>query len=288
MNDVPQRFEKVADGIPGAEGPVFDRAGRFFVVEPFAGKILQILEGGENREHANTGGIPAGLTVDARDHLWVADMKLGILRVSPDGVVEHVVSRFEGQPVRGCNDLVLDAHENVYCTAPAGSNWEQRVGELYCWLASSRTLLRLDAGFAFCNGIALTADQRTLILAETMTKTLWAYDVVSPGNVTHKRRFATLPGDHHGGPDGVDFDVAGNLLATNWGGGSIDVFDPRGSLIERVLTPFEKPSNLHFGGADGRDLYVTEHTHDAVWRTRWPRRGLLALHSSRSRADNPA
>jgi len=271
-------FEKVADGIPGAEGPVFDRAGRFFVVEPFAGKILQIQSAGKKREHANTGGIPAGLAVDARDHLWVVDMKLGLLRVSPTGEVESIVSQFEGQPIRGCNDLVLDEHENVYCTAPAGSNWKERVGELYCWLASARKLLRLDAGFAFCNGIALTADQRTLIVAETMTKTLWAYDVDSPGQVKNKRHWATLPGEHHGGPDGIDFDTAGNLLATNWGGGSIDVFDPRGALIERVITPFEKPSNLHFGGADGCDLYMTEHTHDAVWKTRWKRAGLLALH----------
>jgi gluconolactonase len=280
MRAVSETFEKVADGIPGAEGPVFDRAGRFFVVEPFAGKILQIQSAGQKREQANTGGIPAGLAVDARDHLWVADMKLGLLRVRPTGEVESIVSQFEGQPIRGCNDLVLDAEENVYCTAPAGSNWKERVGELYCWLASSRKLLRLDAGFAFCNGIALTADQRTLIVAETMTKTLWAYDVDSPGQVKNKRHWATLPGEHHGGPDGIDFDTAGNLLATNWGGGSIDVFDPRGALIERVITPFEKPSNLHFGGADGCDLYVTEHTNDAVWKTRWKRPGLLALHRS--------
>ncbi len=271
-------FEKVADGIPGAEGPVFDRAGRFFCVEPFAGKILQILASGEKREHANTGGIPAGLAVDARDHLWVADMKLGILRVGPDGAVEHVASHVDGQPIRGCNDLVLDAHENVYCTAPAGSNANKPVGELYCWLAASRSVVRLDRGFAFCNGIALTADGLTLIVAETMTKTLWAYDVESPGEVSKKRRFATLPGEHYGGPDGIDFDAAGNLLATYWGGGAIEVLDPRGRPIERITTPFEKPSNLHFGGADGRDLYVTEHTNDAVWKTRWPRPGLLALH----------
>jgi gluconolactonase len=278
LRAVNTRFEKVADGIPGAEGPVFDRAGRFFVVEPFAGKILQIQGGRQKREHANTGGVPAGLAIDARDHLWVADMKLGLLRVSPHGDVDHVATECEGQPIRGCNDLVLDADENIYCTAPAGSNGTERVGELYCWLASSRRLVRLDTGFAFCNGIALTADQRTLIVAETMTKTLWAYDVESRGTVANKRRWATLPGDHHGGPDGIDFDADGNLLATNWGGGSIDVFDPRGALIERVVTPFEKPSNLHFGGDDGCELYVTEHTHDAVWKARWQRSGLLALH----------
>lgn len=271
-------FERVADGIPGAEGPVFDRAGRLFVVEPFAGKILQILVDGSKREHANTGGIPAGLAVDARDHLWVADMKLGILRVSPDGAVEHVAAHVEHQPIRGCNDLVLDAHENIYCTAPAGSNEQTRIGELYCRLASSRKTLRLDDGFAFCNGIALGADGSTLVVAETLTKTLWAYDVDSPGQVSNKRRFATLPGDHPGGPDGIDFDVAGHLLVTNWGGGAIEVFDPRGKLIERIMTPFEKPSNLHFGGPDGCDLYVTEHTTDAVWKTRWHHPGLLALH----------
>ena len=262
-------FIKIAGDIPGSEGPIFDRDGRLFVVAPNNGSILEVDEAaGTTREHANTGGVPAGLQVDAENHLWVADMKLGILRVAPDGTVADAVRRYDQAPIRGCNDCAFDGRGNLYFTAPAGSNAETRVGEVFCRTADGQ-VRRLDDGYAFSNGLAVDATDSTLIVAETYTKSLWAYDIDRPGVVSGKRLFATLPGDQRGGPDGLDFDAEGNLLAAHWGSGSIDVFDPHGQLSERIETPFEQPSNVHFGGADGRGLYITEHTHNALWRTKW-------------------
>jgi gluconolactonase len=119
------------------------------------------------------------------------------------------------------------------------------------------------------------------VVAETFTKTLWAYELTESGHVVRKSHWATLSGNHRGGPDGIDFDIDGNLLATNWGGGAIEIFDPSGRAIDRLSTPFTQPSNLHFGGPDGCDLFVTEHTSNAVWKTRWPRPGLLSLNTDR-------
>src|SRR6266545_6654738 len=158
------QFEQIARGIDGAEGPCFDRTGRFFVVAPGKGSILQIGNDGEVREYANTGGIPAGLQVDAQNNVWVADMKLGILRVSTDGQVQRVVSEFEGAPIRGCNDLSFDSRGSLYFTAPAGSNDQTPLGELFCRLGGGE-VRRLDSGFAFCNGIAVSADDSKLIVA---------------------------------------------------------------------------------------------------------------------------
>jgi len=262
-------FVQIARDIPGAEGPCFDLEGRFFMVCPGRGQILQVdLDSGSAREHANTGGVPAGLACDRENRLWVADMKLGILRVSPEGRIEDVVRTFEGQPIRGCNDLAFDGRGTVYFSAPAGSSAEKPVGEAYCRRADG-TVLRIDAGYAFSNGVAVRADDSELIVAETRPKALWAFGLAPDGSIGPKHRFATLPGKHRGGPDGMDFDVEGNLLAANWGGGTIDIFAPNGVLIERLEAPFDKPSNVHFGGADRCDLYVTEHTTNGLWRTRW-------------------
>ena len=199
-------------------------------------------------------------------------MKLGILRVSPDGKVADAVREYGGAPIRGCNDCAFDSQGNLYFTAPAGSSAEQRVGEVFCRTADGE-VRRLDDGYAFSNGLAVDAGDRTLIVAETHTKSLWAYDVERPGVVSGKRLFGKLPGDTVGGPDGLDFDAEGNLLAAHWGGGSVDVFDAGGQLIERIETPFAKPSNVHFGGPDGQSLYITEHTHNALWRTTWRHAG---------------
>lgn len=266
-------FQKVAESIPGSEGPVFNRAGRFFCVAPDSGQIVALDGDGQLRELANTRGIPAGLQVDARDRLWLADMKLGILRISPDGGITDVVREYEGTPIRGCNDLAFDSKGNLYFTAPAGSSAERSVGEIYCRTRDG-VVRRLDQGFAFCNGIAVSADDSTLIVAETHRKKLWAYDIRSPGIIAGKRVFATLSGEHFGGPDGIDFDAAGNLLATNWGGSCIEVFDSAAKRVELIPTPFAKPSNLHLGGVEGRELWVTEHTFMGVWKSRWHHCGL--------------
>lgn len=268
------QFTMLADGIPGAEGPVLDAQGRLFCVAPREGRLLEIADDGTKRELANTGGTPAGLQITDDGRIWIADMKLGILRATPAGELEHTVSTYDGQPIRGCNDCALDSRGNLYFTAPAGSSMDQPVGELFCRLLDG-TVVRLDTGYAFCNGLAVAADDATLVVAETPTKKLWAYDLPAPGRVANRRLFATLRGEHKGGPDGMDFDAGGALLATNHGGSAIEVFDATGQPEEVIELPFAHPSNVHFGGEDGRDLYITEHTNNAIWRTRWHRPGLL-------------
>jgi gluconolactonase len=270
---MPYQFENIAREIAGSEGPVFTRGGQFYCVAPDWGQVLR-LDDGVLKVFCNTCGIPAGLQADARDRLWIADMKLGILRVDHAGNVSDVVREFDGRAIRGCNDLAFDSQGHLYFTAPAGSNIETCVGEVFCRTRDG-AVTRLDQGFAFCNGIAVGHDDRTLIVAETWTKKLFAYDITAPGVVHNRRLFATLTGNHIGGPDGIDFDTDGNLLVTNWGGSCIEVFEHGGKRIETIQTPFKKPSNLHFGGPDHRELWVTEHEFMGVWKTRWRNPGLV-------------
>lgn len=263
----------IAKDIPGAEGPCVNTRGEFFMVAPNLGQILAVNDLGETREVANTGGIPAGLQCAKDDVLWLADMKLGVLAISPDGVVHPEVVEFDGKPMRGCNDCAFDSKGNLYVTAPAGSGKDTPDGEIFC-RRNDGAVIRLDGGFQFCNGIAVSADDRTLIVAETLTRGLWAYDIPAAGVVTNKRLWAMLPEVEGSlGPDGLDFDIEGNLLAAHWGGGSLDVFDPEGKLVERIMLPFKSPSNLHFGGKGSRKIFVTEHDTNGVWALEWVRAG---------------
>jgi gluconolactonase len=265
-------FTFIAKGLDGAEGPVFDTQGRFYMVVPWEGRVVRVTDDGTITDFANTGGIPAGLQCDKDDNLWLADMKLGILRISPAGAIEPVVSTFDGRPIRGCNDCSFDSQGNLYFTAPAGSDAQTPVGEVFCRKADGE-VVRLDSGYRFCNGIAVTADDRGLIVAETRVQALWWFDVLAPGVVANRRLWAKLPGGPEGGPDGIDFDEAGNLLSTNIRNGALEVYAPDGTWLESIETPFASPSNLHFGGDDGRWVYVTEHTNNALWKFHWVRRG---------------
>lgn len=261
-------FSRIAGDIPGCEGPLVTKDGRIFVVEPRNGLVLEIGADGARSVFADTGGVPAGLQLHSDGSIWVADMKLGILRVSPDGSVVPVVTTFDGAPIRGCNDCSFDSQGNLYFTAPAGSSADRPEGEVFCRLADGG-VLRLGEGYAFCNGLAVSADDRLLIVAETFTKRLHGYRLSGPGAVAEKFLFATLPGDHRGGPDGIDFDARGRLIATNLGAGHLEVLLPDGTLEQRVALPFAHPSNVHFAGDGSRTLLITEHTNHALWRTEW-------------------
>jgi gluconolactonase len=266
LSDFSDPFVCVASNVPGAEGPAFDSAGRFYCVAPDRGSVLCLADKGL-RELTNTGGIPAGLALGSDGNIWIADMKLGILQVHPaDGTLADAVRTFAGHPVRGCNDLAFDLSSNLYFSAPEGS-WETPVGQLFCRRADGEVLL-LDDGFGFCNGVAVNAAGSLLMVAETRSKKIWAYDLDTRGNARHRRQFAIVPGDHVGGPDGIDFDSEGNLLVANWGGGAIEVFDPDGHLLHRIKTPFDKPSNIEIRPGTV-ELWITEHTTNSVWSTRW-------------------
>ena len=76
-----------------------------------------------------------------------------------------------------------------------------------------------------------------------------------------------------GGAWNIDFDKAGNLLVADYGGGAIRVFNPAGELLESIEAPFEKVTNVHFGGEDGRWVYVTENTYDGLWKFHWRHAG---------------
>ncbi|BAM03092.1 SMP-30/gluconolactonase/LRE family protein [Phycisphaera mikurensis] len=272
---------RLAAPVPGAEGPIQDHDGRWFVVSS-AGPILELLDGGGTREHARTDGGPAGMQVDADNRLWLIDSKLGVLRIDPDGSVEPVVTEQDGRPLKGCNDGALDDDGNLYFTVPDGSGLDARHGRVCCRLLDG-TVRTVAEGFAFCNGLAVGPDNRTLIVAETMTRKLIAFDLPEPGVLANRRDFATLPGGNEIGADGIDFDAEGRLVVANYGEGELDVFDADGGLLDRVELPFGEVTNLHLGGPDGRDLILTEHETPGVWKTRWPVPGIRQSRACRPR-----
>lgn len=232
------------------------------------------------------GGIPAGSQCDQDNNIWIADMRLGILKMDPSGsCLQMFKNDTSGRTMQGCNDCIFDYDGNLWITAPAGniapedyrrSTKEEPFGSVYC-LTKSKKLILIDTGMAFSNGIAVMHDDKNepvkLIVAETQTKTLWQYDIKGDGKVGEKSVFGILPGDHQGGPDGMDFDEDNNLLVANWGGGHFEVFPPSGGdPIYRIKCPFVRPSNIHFLPGTST-AYVTEHDFHGLWKFEWKNKG---------------
>ncbi|GFR81472.1 diisopropyl-fluorophosphatase [Elysia marginata] len=293
-------FSKVVDNIKGAEGPVFDTKGNFFMVAPEvekdgkpAGQIVKVDLSSKQVEVIcepnidGNGGIPAGCQVDKEGNLYVADMRLGILYVKPDGTFTQIAEKDAGgRTMQGCNDCALDYDGNLWFTAPAGEiapspylrSFEEPFGSIYC-LTSDGVVVHLESNYRFSNGLAVKHSKEgrpeKLIVAETPTRTLWSYDIEGPGKISKKTQWAKLPDPGcEGGPDGMDFDENGNLLVAHWGSSFIEVFGPEGrNPIKRIQCPFDKPSNLHFKPSSNIVL-VTEHTYHGLWRFEWECKGM--------------
>ena len=110
------------------------------------------------------------------------------------------------------------------------------------------------AHLAATHRIELSPDEKTLYVNESVQKKIWAFDVDKQGNISNKRLFAEFPDF---GFDGMKCDKKGNLYATRYGKGVVVVLSPQGKIIREVTLKGKNCSNLVFGGAGGKQVYVT-------------------------------
>ena len=74
--------------------------------------------------------------------------------------------------------------------------------------------------------------------------------------------------------DGMRCDVDGNLYVSRYGKGTVAVLSPQGEVLREIDVLGKSPSNLCFGGPDGRTVYVTEVTKRRLVQFRTDRPGL--------------
>ena len=129
-----------------------------------------------------------------------------MLRREPDG---SLVTHADLAPVsmKPWNDIVVDGRGNAYVN---NIGFDFPGGEftpgLVVPVTPGGTVSRVADGLAFPNGMAITADGSTLIVAESYAEQLTAYDIGSDGSLSDRRVWATTAGDH---PDGICLDVTG-------------------------------------------------------------------------------
>jgi len=105
----------------------------------------------------------------------------------------------------GCNEIVVDGRGNVYVNGggfdPPGQNVASGIIALVTPDGSAR---QVAEGLAFPNGMAVTPDNSTLIIAESHGKRLTAFDIAAGGSLSNRQVWAEL-GD--GAPDGICIDA---------------------------------------------------------------------------------
>jgi len=187
------------------------------------------------------------LVVSGRDGL--------LLRRQPDGkLATYSDLRNASNPPVG-NELVVDGRGNAYVN---GGGFNLMAGEPFApgvvTLITPDKSARLVAdGLAFPNGMLVTPDNATLIVAESYAKRLTAFDIAADGSLSGRRVWADL-GD--GVPDGICLDAEGAVWYA-------DVPNKRcvrvreGGEVLQTIALDRGCFACALGGADRRTLFIT-------------------------------
>jgi sugar lactone lactonase YvrE len=165
-----------------------------------------------------------------------------------------LVREILGEPVNGINEMVADGHGGIFCGSVdlerivAGQR--TRPATLY-HIAADGTARIAAAGLGFVNGIMLSPDGKQLYCNETFDGT-WAFDVSPDLALSNRRRLIDKPDC-----DGMALDAEGNLWITGFSGGDIVRMRPDGTVLEPFATPGPGNTQIRFGGADMRDVWLT-------------------------------
>ncbi len=254
---------------PGVEGPAVDRDGNFFAVNFGSQQTIgKVTLDGKAEVYVTLPGksVGNGLRFDADGFLYVADYtEHNVLKIDPK---TRKVTVFAHQPkMHQPNDLAITATGVLYASDP---NWKDSTGQLWR-IDRDGSTHPLASGMGTANGIEVSPDGSTLYVNESNQKNVWAFRITETGDLADKRLLKKFDDF---GFDGMRCDVDGNLYITRHGKGTVAVVSPAGELIREIDVLGSKPSNLCFGGLDGRTVYVTEVDHQRIVEFRVERPGL--------------
>ena len=205
------------------------------------------------------------IVFDPAGTMFIADYAgHNVLRIDPRTRAISVFAHHDlmNQP----NDLAIAPDGTLYASDP---NWEAGTGQLWRIDRNGHTT-RLAENMGTSNGIEVSPDGKHLYVNESVQRNIWAFDITHDG-VTNKRLLRQFPDF---GFDGMRCDVDGNLYVTRHGKGSVVKVSPTGEILREIDVLGKSPSNLCFGGPDGRTVYVTEVEHQRLVQFRVDRPGL--------------
>jgi sugar lactone lactonase YvrE len=179
--------------------------GRLWFSDMSASEVMAVDLAGQSEIVARVPTLGLGFLPDGR--LLIVSMRDGLLlrRERDDSLVTHAdLTSLARHP---WNDLVVDGRGNAYVNNigfdfPGGAF---APGSL-ALVTPDGVARQVAYGLAFPNGMAVTPDNATLIVAESYGDRLTAFDIAADGGLSNRRVWASLGGGH---PDGICLDSDG-------------------------------------------------------------------------------
>jgi signal peptidase len=243
----------------GIEGPAVDRDGNLFVVNlGHAGTIGRLAPEAAASEPFATlpeGSIGNAIRIDRRGTMFIADYKKhNIFAIDRNETTPRAI--FHSDQMSQPNDITLAPDGTIYASDP---NWKARSGKIWriarapdgSWQGAAMAAPR---AMGTANGIDLSPNGRKLYVGESNSGEIWSYTIDGDalGNARLLKTFEpnTI--------DGLRTDVSGRLLVARILKGEIAVMTPDGHIQREIRLKAREPTNLAFGGGDGKTVFVSQ------------------------------
>jgi gluconolactonase len=219
-----------------------------------------------------------GNTVDRAGRVYSCETSGRKVSVTePDGRVWTLVESYQGKRLTSPNDIVVKSDDSIWFTDPDYGALHEHIGHaqppeqernrVYRFEPATGALEAVAEDFDKPNGLAFSPDESRLYIGDTgrthgeeRNHHVMAFDVVDGRRLANGHVFAVVD---PWVPDGMRVDARGNLYVA--AGDGVQVFDPAGRLLGKILTP-EVAANCAFGGRDYATLLIAATS--SVWRIR--------------------
>lgn len=241
------------DFTDGIEGPACDRAGNIYCVSfRHARNIARVTPEGKAElflELAD-GSWGNGIRLNPAGDMFIADYT-GHNVLKADMKTKAITVFAHNAAMNQPNDLAIAPDGTLYASDP---NWKNNTGQLWRITKDGQTH-REAAEMGTSNGVEVSPDGRTLYVNESVQRNVWQFDIAMDGSLKNKRLLKKFDDF---GFDGMRCDIDGNLYITRHGKGTVVKLSPHGVVLREIDVLGPNPSNICFGGNDGRTAYVTE------------------------------
>jgi sugar lactone lactonase YvrE len=260
---------RLADGFSFLESPRW-HAGALYLSDFYTHRVLMADYRGRHRTVCEVPGQPSGLGWDRENRLLVVSMTdRKLLRLDGSRLTE--VADLAALAPYHCNDMVVDDQGRAYI-GNFGSDLDVTGTRPTCLiLVEPDGAARVVADdLIFPNGMAITPDGQTLLVAETFAYRITAFGRAADGSLHSPRTWASF-GETAGGagttiakaresglvtPDGICLDAEGALWVADASGTGLLRVSASGERIAYIDTSPDAVYAVALGGEDGRTLFM--------------------------------
>jgi gluconolactonase len=245
--------ERIVDHMKYGDGVVWSHDGFLLFADTGANKIYRLDPGEKPKTGRENSGGAEGLASDSQGRLYVCESaNRRVTRTDRKGDLQVIAASFEGKKLNGPDDITVRKDGQIYFTDPAfGSRVDDRELQFngVFHVTPKGEIDALARWTTRPNGIALSADGKTLYVSDSDRHAVVAFDLDGRGNASNPRDLIT---NIRGVPGGLRLDASGRIYITARG---LGIYSHEGKL-EHTLLGEEITTNCAFGDPDFETLYV--------------------------------